>query len=146
MAKLFNKILCPIDFDDNSMAALDLSCKIAARNEASLCLMHVVSIPVQAQLTPLPLEPYEVWEKEARTKLDQIARDRIPANVPYEVVTRAGPIAQSILDAEASYGVDLVVMATHGHRRSAVDHFLLGSVAERVVRESKCPVLIVPQR
>jgi len=39
---------------------------------------------------------------------------------------------------------DLIVMATHGHSRSAVKHLLLGSVAERVVRSSVCPVLVVP--
>ena len=48
MAQLFRKILCPVDFDDNSMAALDLACKVAAQNEASLCLMHVVPFPLAA--------------------------------------------------------------------------------------------------
>ncbi|HVB80270.1 MAG TPA: universal stress protein [Candidatus Binataceae bacterium] len=146
MAKLFNKILCPIDFDDNSMAALDLCCTIAALNGSSVYLMHVVSIPLQAQLTPLPLESSAVREQEARTKLEQVARDRIPGEVRYEIVTGSGSIAQAILHAEVGYGVELIVMAAHGHGRSAVGHFLLGGIAEQVLRESKCPVLAVPLR
>jgi hypothetical protein len=81
VAKLFNKILCPIDFDDNSMAALDLAAKSPCEAKRRYVSCTWSRIPVQAQLMPLPLEPYEVWEKEAHTKLDQIARDRIPANV-----------------------------------------------------------------
>jgi nucleotide-binding universal stress UspA family protein len=144
--KLFKRILCPIDFDDNSVAALDLACKIAAQNEASICLLHVVSIPVPTELAPVPLEPYEVWEKDARGKLEQIARERAPANVEYQIVTAVGPIAPAIVQAVAARQIDLVIMSTHGRERSAVGHFFLGSVAERVVHESTCPVLVVPPR
>jgi hypothetical protein len=57
MPQLFRKILCPVDFDDNSMAALDLACKVAAQNDAALCLMHVVPFPLAAsEIGPLPSE------------------------------------------------------------------------------------------
>ena len=52
MAQSFRKILCPIDFDDNSIAALDLACKEPAQNDAALCLMHVV---------PFPIAPVAPW-------------------------------------------------------------------------------------
>jgi nucleotide-binding universal stress UspA family protein len=54
--------------------------------------------------------------------------------------------ARVIVRAEEELGLDLVVMATHGRSRSGLGHFFLESVAERVVRESFCPVLVVPPR
>ena len=149
MAQLFRNILCPVDFDDNSMAALDIACKLAAQNDASLCLIHVVPFPV-APLVPgnvgaVP-SSFPIWEQEAKVKLEQIGRERIPSTIQYEVVSTIGLPAEVIVRAEAERGIDLVVMATHGRSRSAVGHFFVGSVAERVVRESLCPVLIVPPR
>jgi nucleotide-binding universal stress UspA family protein len=59
--------------------------------------------------------------------------------VPYEIVTRlSGDPATGILEAEKELRADLVVMATHG--RTGIAHLLLGSVAEKVVRESRCPI------
>ena len=147
MPKLFHKLLCPLDFDENSLAALDLACKIAVENEASICLMHVLALPVtSAEIGPVPLEPYEVLEQDARAKLEKIARERVPANLHCEIETSVGTPSHSIVAIQAKRGIDLVVMATHGRKRSAVGHFFLGSVAERVVRESACPVLVVPPR
>ncbi len=145
MAQLFRKILCPVDFDDNSLQALELACKLAAQNEASICLLHVVPIPMTAtQLPPIPLEPYPVWERDAKARLEQIAHDRLEGKVKYEIVTRSGLPGPTILAAEGELGADLVVMATHG--RTGLGHLLLGSVAERVVRESLKPVLVVRPR
>lgn len=150
MAQVFRKILCPVDFDDNSMAALEIACKVAAQNDASLCLVHVIPFPVA------PLAPGDVggavpssfpgWEQEAKLKLEQIAQERIPNTVRHEIVSQIGLPVEVIIRAEAERGVDLVVMATHGRSRSTLGHFFIGSVAERVVRESLCPVLIVPPR
>lgn len=144
---LFRKILCPVDFDENSMAALDLACKLAAQNDAPVCLMHVVPFPLAAsEIGPLPSESLPVWERGAQARLEQVARERIPATVRCEVMSRSGQPVEVIVGAEAELGADLVVMATHGRSRSAVGRFFMGSVAERVVRESLCPVLVVPPR
>jgi nucleotide-binding universal stress UspA family protein len=59
-------------------------------------------------------------------------------------VSRIGLPVEVIIRLEEELAVDLVVMATHGRSRSSVGHLLLGSVAERVVRRSRCPVLVVP--
>ena len=72
MPQLFRKILCPVDFDDNSMAALDLACKVAAQNDAALCLLHVVPFPLAAgEIGPLPSESLPVWERGAQVKLSR---------------------------------------------------------------------------
>jgi nucleotide-binding universal stress UspA family protein len=149
MAYIFHKVLCPVDFDDNSMAALDIACKIAVQNDAALCLMHVIPFPI-APLAPGDVgaapSSFPFWEEEARMKLEQIGQQRIPNRLQREILSQIGLPVEVIIRAEAERGVDLVVMATHGRNRSVLGHFFIGSVAERVVRESLCPVLIVPPR
>lgn len=145
MTQTFQKILCPVDFDDNCMAALEMACKVATRNDALLCVMHVVAIPAHATEMPLEtLKPYPVWERDAKLKLDHLARQRVPCAVRSETLTRSGFPGTEIVAAAKDSNVDLIVMATHGRSRPALEHFFLGSVAERVVRSSVFPVLVVP--
>ncbi len=145
MTQTFQNILCPVDFDDNSMAGLEMACRVAAQNKASLHLMNVVAIPPQAsEIPPEALKPYPVWERDAKLKLDRIASERIPGAIRSETLTRSGLPGREILMAAKELKIDLIVMATHGHSRSAFNRLLLGSIAERVVRNSACPVLVVP--
>src|SRR5258708_36103908 len=66
MTQIFRKILCPIDFDDNSIAALETACKVAAQNDASLCIMHVVEISAHAtEMPPEGLKRWPIWEDGA---------------------------------------------------------------------------------
>src|SRR5229473_7775680 len=105
MAHTFSKILCPIDFDDNSMAALEIACKVALQNDASICLMHVVDIPAHStEMPPEALKPFPVWEREAKLKLDQIAIERIPRTVRSETFTRSGFPAGEIVATSKDFG------------------------------------------
>ncbi len=67
--------------------------------------------------------------------------DPAPEHIRFELVARKGEAVREILRAIADLGVDSVVIATHG--RTGVGRLLLGSVAEKVVREAPCPVLTV---
>ena len=78
-------------------------------------------------------------EAEARRKLEATALEALDGEVPYSTMTRVGDPIAEILRAEKELGIDLVVMATHG--RKGVWRVALGSVAEKVVRSSTCPVL-----
>jgi universal stress protein A len=131
MARFFKKILCPIDFDEASMAALDYACDLARDQDAAVHLLHVIS-----GMVPL------VSEQPARAELASLARQRVKGKVRhYEVLTRSGKPAEVINKLAEEYGVDLIVMATHG--RTGAGRLLLGSVAEQVVRESARPVLTI---
>ena len=85
------KVLCPVDLQGDSVAALDLAINIADRIDASLVLMNVVAIPPQAaELALEALTPYPVWERASRLKLEQIASERVPSRVRCETITRSG--------------------------------------------------------
>jgi|SRR5208283_4810735 len=145
MIQTFDTILCPIDFDDNATAALAIACKIAVQNDALLYVVHVVGVPAHStEMPPEALKPYPVWEQEAKLKLDQLTSERIPRAIRSQSFTRSGLPAREITAVAKDFDIDLIVMGTHGRRRSALGHLFLGSVAERIVRMAICPVLVVP--
>ena len=85
----------------------------------------------------------EEIEKEARERLATMVTDEERRTLRVETALVAGnPFLEIIRYAKAN-DVDLIVMGTHG--RGAIAHILLGSVAEKVVRKSPCPVLTVRQ-
>lgn len=140
MGEFFGKIMCPIDFDENSIAGLDYACRLAAASGAVVYVVHAVFVPVT---TPgLPLEQYPpVSEGPSKMQLDNVAREHLHGRVKYEVMIRSGNPADVILKAAEDVGPDLIVMTTHG--RVGLARLVLGSVTEQVVRESKRPVLTV---
>jgi len=143
MVPVFRKILCPIDFDDNSLAALDYAAVFARQPGARLYLLHVVQTDaghIQEELLRATKNEWLV-ESIAKDRLKLIALDKLGESIPYDVLVRTGEPAQNILDIAMDVEAHLIVMATHG--RSGMSHFFLGSVAERVVREACCPVLTI---
>jgi universal stress protein A len=138
----FKSILVAIDF--SSRRALQLAHAVAERFGSSLHLLHVVEDPVMAAAWS---EAYAVDLSGLRDRLTQDAEwqlTKLASSVTGVTVTtevRVGKPAQTIVEAVEERGCDLVVMGTHG--RSGVAHLLIGSVAERVVRSARCPVLTV---
>lgn len=134
-------ILCPVDFDDNSLAALRHAGVLAKATDATLHLLHVVTLIPTASDVVQSLEPE--GEAPARERLQQIAGREL-AGVKHEIQVKnalTSGIGASIVSAARDLGPDLIVMATHG--RAGAARFLLGSVAETVIRRAACPVLTV---
>ena len=136
----YKRILCPVDFDDNSLHAVEEASALARGGIGRLFLLHVIQINPLATEGFVLAELYASQEKYAREKLDQIKQERL-AGVECEILIERGNPADVILAMEKSLAPDLVVMATHG--RKGFTLLVLGSVAEKVVRESITPVLTV---
>ncbi len=77
----------------------------------------------------------------ARLRLYRIARRLASETLHVTIEVRTGEISESIAEASAHYGADLVIMGTHG--RTAVAHLLAGGIVERVIRAAHCPVLVL---
>jgi nucleotide-binding universal stress UspA family protein len=133
----FKKILTPITLDEHSLTALDLAARIAQRDGALMILLTVVEMENLAG-GPLDVENIRLRAEIERKKLVQIGKRRL-RGVKHEVVAKIGDPATAIVEAADDAKVDLIVMATHG--REGIPRLVLGSVAERVVREAVCPVL-----
>jgi nucleotide-binding universal stress UspA family protein len=136
--------LCPIDFDDNSVLAVKEAAALALRGGGSVRLFHVVQMnPLAAQGAmqgDVGGEMYEAQIEKARQQIEEMT-EGILSGVQHRITIEFGEPGDTIISAAARLGADLVVMATHG--RTGLKHFFLGSVAERVVRESSVPVLTV---
>ncbi len=139
------KILCSVDFSDCSGHALQYALDFAREFEAKLILLHVVEIPfvpsyAMAGVPDLSL-PVDQLEAGARERLDQLVRECREEHADVEGSVRTGTAFVEIIDAAREAGADLIVMGTHG--RTGLRQLLIGSVAEKVVRKSPCPVLTV---
>jgi len=133
----FGKILCPVDFDPNSIAALDIACELAQERKATVEVLHVVPIP----LGPEVAIPFDKLERMARARLERLARQKINPKLRYTIHVKTGDPAGEVIHLANQTDADLIVMATHGRR--GLRRLMLGSVAERVVREAHCPVLTI---
>ena len=132
-------VLCAVDFSECSRRALHHAIAVANWYGAwlSVLYVHPVSRPPFASSVAL-LSPAD--HAELIAQLRTLVPDRVRGVVPVEFLIFEGHAAEEIL-AEAEHA-DLVVLGTHG--RSGLEHVVLGSVAEKVVRKAVCPVMTIP--
>ena len=137
------KILCPLDFSPNSIAALNFGWPLAQKYRATVSLLHVVPVPFEP--SEVPVEPLtSEWEQDARAQLAKVAAESIGATAKCKRVARRGDPASAILEVERELRPDLIVMATHA--QTGLSHVVFGSVADRAIRDSTVPVLTVRGR
>ncbi|MWV66088.1 universal stress protein [Halorubrum sp. JWXQ-INN 858] len=138
---MYDRILCPTDGSDGAAAALDHAIELASRYDASLHLLYVVDeyLPALDAGDPELAGQLRAAGERIVTAARERAIDAGVREVRGEVV--GGTPHRRILSAADAEDVDLVVMGTHG--RTGLDRYLLGSVAERVVRLADVPVLTV---
>ena len=138
-------ILIPTDFSTTGEFAVEYGCSLAQTLKSRVHLLHVVENP---HLGPGGATLWNYSLPALRERLEEEAEERMATlAAQYEpdlVVERDARVGEpwvEIVDCARERRVDLIVMGTHGH--GAVAQLLLGSVAERVVQHSPCPVLTV---
>lgn len=142
----YSHVLCPVDFTPSSRHALDLATSLVRPGGAGITLLHVLEIPV-AYSGPITIADFaRDLDGRAARELDRwAARAREQVTVPVETQTRVGYAgAQALSEIDGDRTVDLVVVGSHG--RTGIKRALLGSVAEKIVRHAKCPVLVARER
>jgi len=143
MARI-RKILVPIDFSEPSRKALPHTRELANRFDSEIVILHVrtpyADDPNRPELRFLDEGKYQAWTEEQVDRLSKEIEEhhRVSTRIIRDISPASGIL--EYLDADSNE-IDFVVMGTHG--RSALGHFFLGSVAEKVVRHSPCPVLTV---
>ena len=146
-----NRIVCAVDFSECSRLALDHAVAIARWYEAELTVLHVFTERVPADVIPAlgirPMRPLVQPGTERRQavagELRRFVKPSDVAGLDLEEVAQEAPDAvPEILAQAAVRNADLLVLGSHG--RSGMQRLLLGSVAEKVLRTSEIPTLIVP--
>jgi nucleotide-binding universal stress UspA family protein len=145
------KILVPTDLSDGSEAAFDYAVFLAKPFQAALDLLHVWEPPRYLEAETAVSLPglyagtlSDVMQTRATHALDVFVAKHQNRGFPLTHRIEAGNPAERIVQVAESGGCDLIVMGTQG--RSGLMHVLLGSVAEKVVRKARCPVVTVRAR
>jgi len=150
MTHMLKKILIATDGSETSMRAAKMAVSIGKASGASLTAVYVLDVHRLAQLPGYAAMPgikdnlMELMLKEGGEALEEIGDMARDANVAYERVVVEGDPGEELLKLCREPGFDLVVLGSVG--RGVLTRLLLGSVAERVVRHSPVPVLVVPAR
>jgi len=134
-----DRVLAPVDLSEQSPLIVDHAGDLAAAYDASLDLLHVieqVAYPDAYGVDPLTMSLPEVQER-AQEALSSMA-ERVADVAPVNTHTMVGYAAHDIVDFAEENEAGLIVMATHG--RTGLRRFLIGSVAEKVMRKAPCPV------
>ena len=144
----FENVLVAIDFSESSTRALRAGIAMARTTGAKLTLLHVgiseailISQVWMDAVSPAMVEIHDRMAREAQRQLDRLMRDEVPETLRGRALLREGIAAETIVQQVPLGSYDLVVMGTHGH--TGMQRVILGSVAERVLRHSPVPVLVV---
>lgn len=148
-----NKILCAVDLSEGSSKVLEGATTLAAKLGGEVSLVHVFDHPLYNMPTGFSppagyaaalIEADKGIRDQLEARLGEMAQSASQAGVAVVAKLLEGPAAQVITDEAQSGAYQYIVVGTHGY--SGFKHFLLGSVAERVVRLAACPVLTIPTK
>jgi nucleotide-binding universal stress UspA family protein len=141
-------ILVPVDFSDVTSRVTDAAVRLAKAFSARLILLHVA--PPEPEFIGYDPGPPSVRSNVARVLVEEHRRihalDRQLEQEGLKVtslVVQGYPVDKIIAEAE-KFKAEMVVMGSHGH--GMLHNLLVGSVAEGVLRQARCPVLVVPSR
>jgi nucleotide-binding universal stress UspA family protein len=142
------KILVPTDFSPASLQACKFAIDLAHAISAEVLLVHMVEIPVIHETT-FGVQPYLYAMEQVREAEETAAeeyerfRKEIASSVPVSFRAIHDEIITGIPKAVKDYGVDLIIMSTHG--ASGLEEFIVGSKAEKIARYSPVPVIAIPK-
>lgn len=138
----YRTILCPVDFSEHSLRAVEYAVNLAEEADADLRLLHVLTLPAE-------LKELESSFEELRLQIEGDRLRRLGELIPTDATLyctvhtalRQGTVHREILAAAAEQPADLIVMGAQG--RGALDAAIFGSNTARVARAACCPVLVV---
>jgi universal stress protein A len=141
------KILAPTDFSDLSKVGIRYDREMARDTRAEVIVYHAIDFGEYWTNSPSEIPPYnsDILQDSRRLLNRFLAAHFADCIDLVEVrqVVEFGTPYKNIVDEAAKEDVDLIVISTHG--RTGIDHWILGSVAEKVVARAPCPVLVVPR-
>ena len=140
---MYQDILLPTDGSDGVDRVAEHAGSLARRYDATVHVLSVVDTRNRFEGPSIGLgaDTWEDAERERARAAVEDAATALPDDVSVDRTVESGVPHSGILEYVGTAEVDVVVMGTHG--RTGIDHYLIGSVAERVVRQSPVPVLTV---
>lgn len=134
------RILVPLDGSRFAGKALKLAAPLARKAEAELVLLHVDVPGANPSVHPVAEVAARKAQERAESTLEEPRSKLAEQGIPVRVVGRYGPPAEQIMQAIEAEEIGLVAMSSHG--RTGLSRWRFGSVAEKVLRQCRCPVLV----
>lgn len=147
LPSLTKKILFCTDFSQNARMAFDYAIDAAARREdAELFLLHVIPAPDAQYWKPYIYEVNADVDQMAKDAFDKRVNSEykpaVPEGINFKAVFKIGKAYAEIIKFANEINAELIVMGRQG--RGALESLFFGTVAEKVVKKAKCPVLVIP--
>ncbi|HEX6962998.1 MAG TPA: universal stress protein, partial [Lacipirellula sp.] len=154
-------ILVPTDFSDSASGALEQAVKLATLSGGRITLLHVIFLEKikddllgldalenlarvlntpSSEATHTPTNAVDTLTEAAQQRLKEAAA-KAGGGVKIDTAVAQGRPSVEVVKYAGENGVDLIVMGTHG--RSPIGRAFLGSVADNVIRQAECPVMVV---
>lgn len=138
----FKRILCAVDFSPASLRSLDYALELASANKAQVRLVHIIP-RIVASVMDIPITTSK-WtaaqEEKAKRELPKLKERAARKGVSASTEIRLGDIDVQLLKAAKDFRADVLAMGTHGHK--GFERWIIGSVAERMLRHSPIPLLV----
>ncbi len=135
------EIVAPVDLEEHTEKVVEYAASMAKKLSASLTLLHVVELlrPIgDMVLGPTTVEEYNTKRlTHAKEQIDKI----LSGHTGCKGVVLTGEIVDEIIGFAKKQGANLIIIGTHGSK--GLEKLLLGSVAERVVKNAHCPTLVM---
>jgi nucleotide-binding universal stress UspA family protein len=140
-----NNILVPVDFSNYSKDTLAYASEIAQSYNAQLQVLHIIeetmhpAFSLTGKSSIFDLIPG--IQDDCRKRTEKMVKEVVSKKIKTDIFIKGGSAASDIIKYAKENSADLIVIATHG--LTGLEHMLLGSVTEKVVRMAHCPVFIV---
>ena len=145
----FKKLLVPTDLSEPAEVAFRAALSVIGSDPAEVTLLHVVDLSTLLPMTTIFMSPgqelslrREVRERVEQTMGELVAGKGVEGQRIEIVVLEDKSVANAICRYAEDHNYDAIVISSHG--RTGLAHLMIGSVAERVVRLAKRPVLVIP--
>ena len=135
------KILVPVDFSENSTKILEAAGYFSGKCQAQLHVVFVVQSFDDYSGFFVPHMPVAKFEEEMVQAAEQKMEKFLVGHKKVEAKVLVGDVAEEIIRHAEDSGMDMIIMGTHGYK--GLEKVMFGSVAEKIVRSSPCPVLTI---
>jgi nucleotide-binding universal stress UspA family protein len=137
---MYDKILFPTDGSDYAESVLEYALQIATEHEATIHILNVADTG-QDSVSVIRGQVIDALEEEGKDIVEKAAGRAREQGISVVADVLQGTPHNTIVDYSDQYGLDCIVMPTHG--RSGIQRYLIGSVTERVINTAEIPVIAV---
>ncbi|EZH74361.1 universal stress protein UspA [Aquimarina atlantica] len=141
-------ILVPTDFSKQAESALKVAAQIAKKNNAKIYLLHILELPMHltdlmSSGAPGPAPEAVFFMKQTHKKFEEVLNQDYLKDIDVIETVNFEDVLHGIIDSSTKNNVDIIIMGSHGS--TGFEELFIGSNAEKVVRTSKKPVLVIKE-